>query len=177
MSRPNLRGSEVAGLVLIASLFLLGGCRTESSAALKPKDPQPALVTPTPADASVLPASRQFGAGVPRCGEPLGSGSVPPDFPKFELPPGLVIAPIVAPRKESIRVDMVVPGTVKSVYAFFRRSLPRDRQLILMKDYEGFEAEIYFTSRHGTLASLDTVSIVMFCPDQALVSIEVPTGN
>lgn len=71
---------------------------------------------------------------------------------------------------------MVVPGKIRKVYRFFLEGLPRSGQVILMKDFEGFEAEVYFTSKRGDVATLGTISIVIFCPDQSLVSVEVPRG-
>jgi hypothetical protein len=170
MFRPNNRRDRRGGRLLALSLVLLAACSggSNEAAARPPKPPRS-----TPASSSIVPASNVL-ASIPQCGQPVDSASVPASFPPIALPSGLVIAPVATSAKSHLRVDMIVPDPVKKTYRFFLDSLAGHNQVILMRDYEGFEAEVYFAPKRGAVTSLSTVSIVIFCDNQSLVSIEVP---
>ena len=105
------------------------------------------------------------------CGTPAPPAPIPDDFPddialpedarsvepEFELPNG-------------VRVDLVVPDEVKPIQRFFKTSLKEAGRRIVATDYEGWEAEVYFSEpdeRPG-LVQLRTA-----CSGGTTVSVEI----
>lgn len=109
-----------------------------------------------------------------RCEDTVTPGTFPSRFPPVELPEGAELAaPAADPRPGWMRVDLSSTASVREIYDHFVRTFRRSPGFVIVaREYEGFDAEIFFS--YGR--RLGSVLIVSSC-EGAAAAIEVEAGR
>jgi hypothetical protein len=105
------------------------------------------------------------------CGTPRPPAPIPEDFPDdIALPEGARSIEPEFDLPNGVRVDLLVPDEVKPIQRFFKAALKDTGRRIVATDYEGWEAEVYFSESDGRpgLVQLRTA-----CSGGTTVSIEI----
>jgi hypothetical protein len=105
------------------------------------------------------------------CGSPRPPAPISEDFPDdIALPEGARSIEPEFDLPNGIRVDLHVPGEVKPIQRFFKASLKDTGRRIVALDYEGWEAEVYFSESDGRPG---LVQLRAACSGGTTVSIEI----
>lgn len=107
------------------------------------------------------------------CGLPTPEQRVASDVvPAAFLPVKETEVVQVAPREDRIIVTMSVPASVRGSFDAYRQSVAKAGFEILLKDFEGFEAELYL-KKEDYLAVVEIR--VSDCDDVSVVRLNLPS--